>query len=80
MQTKPKHTVVVLPNETKVEVSYFCTDKKLKEKDKPGFIDLIVQLHDCHCIYKIKRILLNDAKMLESLVQKTVINAKGHLC
>jgi hypothetical protein len=80
MQTRPKHTLVVLPNNSHVEVSYFCTDKKLKEKEKKNFIDLVVQLHDCHCTYKIDKTILKDTRLLEAIVQKTVINAKGHLC
>lgn len=80
MYIKPKYTVVILPNDAKVEVSYFCSDKKLKESEKKNYTDLIVQLHDCHCSYKIKRTLLKDPVSIEALVQKTVINAKGHLC
>ena len=48
MQTKPRHTVVVIPNDKKLEVSYYCSDLKLKEKEKKDFTDLIIQLHDCH--------------------------------
>lgn len=80
MQTKLKHTIVILPDNSKHEVSYFYTDKKIKDKHKKNFIDLIVQLHDCHCSYKINTAILKDEGAIESLVQKIVINAKGHLC
>lgn len=80
MPTKAKNTIVVLPDNSRLEVSYFCTDKKLKESEKKSFTDLIVQLPDCHCAYTIDKKLLNNEAVLEALVQKTVINAKGHLC
>ncbi len=48
MHTQQKHTVVVIPNENKLEVSYYCSDKKLKEKEKKNFTDLIIHLHNCH--------------------------------
>lgn len=80
MQTRSKNTVVVLPDNTSLEVSYFCADTKLQENDKVRFTNLIVQLHDCHCSYKIEKTLLKNLSLLENLVHKTVINAKGHLC
>ena len=80
MKTKPQHTVVVIPNDSKLEVSYYCSDTKLKEKEKKNFTDLIIQLHDCHSSIKIPKSKVNDPGDLEALVQKTVINAKGHLC
>ncbi len=80
MQTRPRHTVVVIPNDKKLEVSYYCSDKKLKEKEKKEFIDLVIQLHDCHSSIKISKQKINNEDDLESLVQKTVINARGHLC
>jgi hypothetical protein len=80
MQTRPRHTVVILPDNTSLEVSYFCTDIKLNEQDKVKFVDLVVQLHDCHCSYKIDKSIVNNTRSLENLIHKTVINAKGHLC
>ncbi|MEO6454490.1 MAG: hypothetical protein ABIN97_10475 [Ginsengibacter sp.] len=80
MQTILKYTVVVLPDNTNLEVSYFCSDKKIMEKEKKSFTYLIVQLYDCHCSYKVNKELLKDDRLLEAIVQKTVINAKGHLC
>lgn len=78
MQTKPRHTVVVIPNDKKLEVSYYCSDLKLKEKEKKNFTELVIQLHDCHSSIKIPK--AKDTHDIEALVQKTVINARGHLC
>ena len=80
MQKKPRHTVVVIPNEKKLEVSYYLSDARLKEKEKKDFADLIIQLHDCHSSIKIHRKRAKDPEDIEAIVQKTVINARGHLC
>lgn len=80
MQTKPKHTVVVIPNDSKLEVSYYCSDNKLKANERTKFTDLVIQLHDCHSSIKIPKTKVNNADDLEAIVQKTVINARGHLC
>ncbi len=80
MRTKPRHTVVVIPGDKKLEVSYYTSDLKLKEKDKKDFTDLVIQLHDCHSSVKIPRAKISDPHQVEALVQKTVINARGHLC
>ena len=80
MQTKPRHTIVVIPNEEKFEVSYYCSDKKIREQEKNDYVDLIIQLHDCHSAIKIPKAKTKNLHELERLVHKTVINAKGHLC
>lgn len=80
MRTKPKHTVVMIPNEKKLEVSYYCSDLKIKEKEKKEYTDLVIQLHDCHSSIKIPRAKVKDPEMVEAIVQRTVINARGHLC
>ncbi len=80
MQTKPRHTIVVIPNEEKLDVSYYCSDKKIKEKEKDDYVDLIIQLHDCHSAIKISKDKAKNNHTLEALVHRTVINAKGHLC
>ena len=80
MQTKPRHTIVVIPKDKKLEVSYYCSDQKLREKEKKDFADLIIQLHDCHSSIKIHKKRALDPVEVESIVQKTVINARGHLC
>jgi hypothetical protein len=80
MRTKTKHTVVVIPNEKKLEVTYYVSDNKLSEKEKKELTNLVIQLHDCHSSIKIPRTKVKDPDAVESLVQKTVINARGHLC
>jgi len=80
MQTKSRHTVVIIPNEKKLAVSYYCSDLKLKEKEKKDFTNLVMQLYDCHSSIKILRTKIKDAEDVEAIVQKTVINARGHLC
>ncbi len=80
MQTDPRHTVVIIPNEKKLEVSYYCSDLKLNEKEKKDFTNLIMQLYDCHSSIKISRTKIKDADNVEAIVQKTIINARGHLC
>ena len=77
MQTKPMHTIVVIPNNKKLDVSYYCSDRKVKEKEKNDFSDLIIQLHDCHSAIKISKTNIKD---VEAIVQKTVINARWYLC
>ena len=79
MQTKQRHTVVTIPNDIKLEVSYYTSDRQLTEKEKKEFTDLIIQLHDCHSSVKIHRKKVTYPE-LEAIVQKTVINARGHLC
>lgn len=80
MQTKARHTIVTIPNDKRLEVSYYCSDRKVKEKEKKEFIDLIIQLHDCHSSIKIHRKKAENSEHVEAIVQKTVINARGHLC
>ena len=80
MQTKARHTVVTIPNDKKLEVSYYTSDGQLTEKEKKDFTDLIIQLQDCHSSIKIHRKKAKDPDDVEAIVQKTVINARGHLC
>lgn len=80
MFTKPKHTVVTIPNNKKLEVSYYTSDTKIMEKEKSEYTDLIIQLHDCHVSIKIDKKKIKDAAAIEAVVQKTIINARGHLC
>ena len=80
MQTKPKHTIVVTPEDKKLEVSYYCSDQKLRDKQRREFANLIIQLNDCHSSIKINKKKAEDPDEVESIVQKTVINARGHLC
>ena len=74
------HTVVIIPNNKRLEISYYCSNAKLREKEKESLTDLIIQLHDCHSFVKIPKSKINNADAIEAIVQKTVINARGHLC
>ncbi len=80
MRTKPRHTVVMIPNDKRLEVSYYCSDNKINEQEKEDYTNLIIQLHDCHSSIKIPKSKVKSALVIESIVQKTVINARGHLC
>ncbi len=78
MQTKPLNTIVLMPNDSLIEVTYYCTDIKLKEKER--LTQLIIQLHDCICALKIEKSISKKKNELETIVHNKVINAKGHLC
>lgn len=80
MKTTPTQTVVVIPNNQKLEITYYCSNKKLREKEKEDYTNLIMQLHDCHTYIKIPRSKVKNPAAIEALVQKTIINARGHLC
>ena len=80
MQTQPRNTVVIIPNDEKLEVSYYCSDLRLKEKEKADYTDLIIQLQDCHSSIKIPKEKSKYPERVEAIVQRTVINARGHLC
>ncbi len=80
MQTKPRHSIVIIPSDKKLEVTYYCSDVKVKEKERKDFADLIIQLHDCHSSIKISKSKIKHPANVEAIVQKTIINARGHLC
>lgn len=80
METKPKDTVVIIPNDKRLHVSYYCSDRKLNEKEKDKFTILVIQLDDCHSSIKIPKEKVKERGVVEALVHKTVINARGHLC
>jgi hypothetical protein len=80
MQTKERHTIVAIPNDIRLEVSYYTSDRLLTENERKDFTDLIIQLHDCHSSVKINRKKIAHPQDVEAIVQKTVINVRGHLC
>lgn len=80
MQTKPRNTIVLMPNDSLLEVTYYCSDAKMKEKEKEKLIQLFIQLHDCICTLKIERSICRKINDLESIVHNKVISEKGHLC
>lgn len=79
MQNKPQHTIVVMPDDKKLDVSYYCADDEDGKKNKNS-VNVIIQLDDCHSSVTVPKEKMKQRKELERIVQKAVINAKGHLC
>lgn len=80
MQTKHNHITVALPNDSILDVTYYCKDNKIDVAEKDIKTELHIQLHDCITTYKINKSLCSEGKMLEAFVHNRVVNAKGHLC
>jgi hypothetical protein len=80
METRTRNTIVLMPDDTLLEVSYYCSDSKLNENEKALVTQLVIQLDDCTCSMKIDRTFTSNKSSLERLVQNKVINVKGHLC
>ena len=80
MQTRSKNIQVLMPDERIIEVSYYCNDSKIPETELEKFTTLFIQLYDCICTLKIERSICQNKKALEHIVQKKVINDRGHLC
>jgi len=80
METPPKNTIVFMPNDSLMEVTYYCSDARLKEDEKVILTQLIIQFDDCVCSMKIDRSFSSNKNTLERIVHNKVINAKGHLC
>jgi hypothetical protein len=69
-----------MPDESLMEVSYYCTDSMLNEHEKAAVTQLVIQFDDCVCSLKIDRSFSANKNTLERMVHNKVINAKGHLC
>ena len=80
MASKHYTTVVIMPDNSAIEVNYYCMDKKLSKEEKKNQTQLFIQLHDCICSLKIEKAICKNADALESIVHHKVINTKGHLC
>jgi hypothetical protein len=80
METDTFSTVVEMPNALRLEVAYYCADDRLKEKEKEKLTQLFIQLHDCICMMKIEKSLVDEDHVLERIVHNKVINERGHLC
>lgn len=80
MPAKSYTTVVIMPDNSNLEVTYYCTDTRLNEKEKETQTQLFIQLHDCVCTLKIEKTICRQRGALEKLVHNKVIHTKGHLC
>ncbi len=80
MHTKSYTTHVVLPDNSNLEVTYYCMDTKLDGTEKEKLTQLFIQLHDCICTLKIEKSVCKNQNELERLVHNKVIHTKGHLC
>lgn len=80
METRTRNTIVFMPDDSLMEVSYYCSDAMLKDDEKMVVTQLIIQLDDCLCSLKIDRAFSTNKNTLERIVHNKVINTKGHLC
>lgn len=80
METQSSKVIILMPNDSHLEVTYYCTDARLKESEKEKLTQLFIQLHDCICTMKIDRSICRKRSELEHLVYNKVISEKGHLC
>lgn len=80
MANKPYTTIVVMPDNSNIEVTYYCNDNKLNKTEKAKLTQLHIQLHDCLCTLKIEKSICKNPDQLEMIVHNKVIHTKGHLC
>lgn len=80
METDNFTTCVEMPDQSRLEVTYYCRDNKLSKVEKSRFTRLFIQLHDCIYIMKIEKAKTENAGEIEKIVQNKVITEKGHLC
>ena len=80
MYKKSYSTIVVMPDNSHFEVTYYCSDIKLTTKEKETQTQLFIQLHDCLSTIKIEKAICDKTDQLEKIVHNKVISAKGHLC
>jgi len=80
METRTRNTIVLMPDDRLLEVSYYCSDLRLSEHEKAVATQLVIQLDDCICSMKIDLSSSSNKNTLERIVQNKVILTKGHLC
>ncbi|HSV11623.1 MAG TPA: hypothetical protein VLI68_12670 [Hanamia sp.] len=80
METRTRNTIVFMPDDSLLEVSYYCSDAILNDDEKMAVTQLVIQLDDCICSLKIDRSFLRNKNTLEQMVHQKVINERGHLC
>jgi hypothetical protein len=78
MQNQSGRIIVVIPNDEKIEVSYYCDDKEVNSGGAKSFSNVFIQMDDCHTSIKISREKLSRRQLLEAAVERKVINSKGH--
>ena len=80
METDNYMTLVEMPDQSRLEVIYYCKDDRLDKAEKAKFTQLFIQLHDCVCIMKIDKSVIKNFREIERIVHNKVINERGHLC
>jgi hypothetical protein len=80
METRTRNTIVLMPDDRLLEVSYYCSDSTSCENEKSANTQLVIQMDDCICSMKIDRSFSGNKNTLERIVQNKVIFTKGHLC
>ena len=80
MQTRSNNTIVAMPDNSHMEVTYYCMDSLLTTQEKQHHIRLFIQLHDSFCTLKIEKEYCSNQSQLESIVHNKVINTKGFIC
>lgn len=79
MQKKSRCIQVLMPDDSLLEVSYYCIPASMATSVQSA-TKLIIQLDDCMCSLEIDEAVCNNQNSLERLVHNKVINTKGHLC
>lgn len=79
IEMKPQHTIVLMPDNSLLEVDYYCISCT-SESNQKDWMNLIIQFDDCVDQSKIKKSLAENKTGLETTVHNKVINSKGHLC
>ncbi len=80
MQTETNTTIVAMPNDSILEVTYYCADTRLNKGEKETPMQLFIQLRDCICTMNIEKSITRKSCELERLVHNKVIHEKGYLC
>ena len=80
METRSNTTVVAMPDDKRLEVIYYCMDRRLEPKEKERQAQLFIQLYDCICVLKIRKAICDKPAQLERIVHNKVINTKGYIC
>jgi hypothetical protein len=80
MATKAYNTIVIMPDNSRLEVTYYCKDSKPGTSTKEKQTQLFIQLHDCICHVSIEKSLCKKPEALEKIVHNKVIHTRGHLC